>query len=196
MRTPGHAVLNVCVLSHWCGSARAAPLVAGALLPDVPLMLFYLSERLRKKTLPKEIWRASRERPGWRTLIHVAHSIPLTGLATVGALLGRSPVAVAFFASMLLHALADLPLHAEDAHCQLLPFSRYRFESPLSYWDERHHARTVALVETALVCLAASALWPSAGGAARAALALTAGWYLLGYFRRFIQRAHAAALHF
>lgn len=52
--------------------------------------------------------------------------------------------------SLLLHACADFPLHHDDAHRRFFPFSDYRFSSPVSYWDPRHHGAWGASVELAL----------------------------------------------
>ena len=83
----------------------------------------------------------------------------------------------AFFGSMLLHALADLPLHAEDAHRHFLPFSHYRFISPISYWDVRYHAREVAIVETLVVAGAAAFLWRDSSLTARVLFSAIIVWY-------------------
>jgi hypothetical protein len=78
-----------------------------------------------------------------------------------------NPDLALFCASALLHALCDFPLHAIDAHRHFLPFSQYRFISPLSYWDVRYHAQKVAVVESLLVLVGSSyfvfthlARWP------------------------------------
>ena len=52
---------------------------------------------------------------------------------------------------MILHCLTDLPLHHDDAHAHFLPLSNWRFESPISYWDARHHGRLIAAVEMLFV---------------------------------------------
>jgi len=36
---------------------------------------------------------------------------------------------------MALHALFDFPLHHDDGHRHFWPFSEFRFDSPVSYWD-------------------------------------------------------------
>ena len=51
------------------------------------------------------------------------------------------------FLSMALHALTDLPLHHDDGHRHFWPFSNWRFESPVSYWDPAHHGAVVASLE-------------------------------------------------
>jgi hypothetical protein len=41
----------------------------------------------------------------------------------------------------------DLPLHHEDAHRHFLPFTNWRFISPVSYWDPEYHGRIIAVIE-------------------------------------------------
>jgi hypothetical protein len=156
-------------------------------LPDVPIIWLYFMEKLRG-TPTQEIWRVHYQKRFWSNLIHGMHSVPLAvaGLAA-GAVL-REPAVAAFFASALLHALCDLPVHGVDAHRHFLPFSQRRFASPISYWEVQRHARPVTLVEWALaagagVVLAASWGWSPA--VVCGFLALNAG-YALGFTRLFV----------
>jgi len=187
MRTPGHAVLNVALFARHAPPAVVVATVAGAVLPDLPIIWLYLQQKIRG-TPTQEIWRVHYQRPFWSNLIHGMHSLPLAaaGLAA-GALLGQ-PVAAAFFASALLHALCDLPVHGVDAHRHFLPFSQRRFTSPLSYWEVRRHARAVTLVEWALV--AAAGAWLAVGwgwsAAAIAGLLLLNLGYAAGFTRLFV----------
>ena len=61
--------------------------------------------------------------------------------------------------AMLLHGLADLPLHHDDAHRQLWPLSDWRYASPLSYWDPRHYGHWVALAELTAVAFSSGVIW-------------------------------------
>ncbi len=51
--------------------------------------------------------------------------------------------------SALVHMLCDLPVHHDDAHRHFLPLSTWRFESPLSYWDPKHHGGIFMWLELA-----------------------------------------------
>lgn len=187
VQTPGHAVLNVAVLASLASPQHALPILAGALAPDVPICVLYLRERFLRGLPDERIWSESYQRPFWLNLIHGAHSIPLA-LLGVGAGLALGSWAVAIFCgSVLLHALADLPVHAQDAHRHFLPFSQYRFISPLSYWDVRYHARKVALVEALLVGAASAFLWPGLSVSARVLLGCVNAWYWVSYWRAFLR---------
>jgi hypothetical protein len=186
VQTPGHVVLNLWLLGGGAPSLPALPILAGAIAPDVPIVILYLRERYLRGLPEERIWRESYQRPFWLNLIHGAHSLPLSLAGALGGLALGSAAVTAFFASVFLHALADLPVHAEDAHRHFLPFSHYRFISPISYWDVRYHARTVALVEALAVCFAAVWLAQEASTPGRALLACVAVWYLVTYARSFL----------
>jgi hypothetical protein len=194
VHTPGHAVLNLWLLGGGALSLPALPILAGAIAPDVPIVILYLRERYLRGLPEERIWRESYQRPFWLNLIHGAHSLPLSLAGALGGLALGSAAVTAFFASVFLHALADLPVHAEDAHRHFLPFSHYRLISPISYWDVRYHARTVALVEALAVCLAAVWLAREASTPARLLLASVGGWYLIHYARTFLAHAWRAFL--
>ncbi|WP_224245765.1 hypothetical protein [Hyalangium gracile] len=187
MHTPGHAVINLAILSGAVTPEHTLPIVAGAILPDVPIVVLYLREHYLRGLPEERIWSESYQRPFWLNLIHGAHSIPLTLLGTlVGVATGSSLVAI-FFGSMLLHALGDLPVHAVDAHRHFLPFSHYRFISPISYWDPRYHGRKVALVEALLVAGATAWLWRDSSLTARLLLSAVLAWYAFSYWKAFLR---------
>jgi hypothetical protein len=187
VQTPGHAVLNLALLSGGASSGLVLPIIAGAVAPDVPIVVLYLREKYLRGLPDERIWSESYQRPFWLNLIHGAHSIPLTLLGALAFWALGIPVLAAFFASALLHALGDLPVHAQDAHRHFLPFSHYRLISPLSYWDVRYHARTVALVEALLVLGAAALLWAGASTVGRVLLAAVGVWYLFNYWKTFLK---------
>lgn len=174
VRTPGHAVVNLCALGPL--GAPAPAIVLGAVLPDLPILVLWAFERLRGRG-DEEIWREVYPTTPWIQLIHGAHSIPLAllGLGAAAAL-GSLP-GMGFFASVLLHSLLDVPFHVHDAHRHFLPFSSWRFVSPLSYWDVRHHGRVVGCAEAVVVTLACAWLWPGAGPGGRVVLLLICVYY-------------------
>src|SRR5882724_2850011 len=97
VHTPGHAVINVAVLGTVLDPSLAAPIIAGAVLPDVPIMVLYLKERLRG-TPDDVIWSDHYQRRFWNNLIHGMHSAPLSAIGlAIGLVLG-STLATGFFA--------------------------------------------------------------------------------------------------
>lgn len=179
MRTPGHAVLNLAILAP-PDSAAAFAVLAGAVAPDVPIACLYLWQRLRG-TPTEEIWRTHYQKPPWLLVIHLAHSLPLGALAAGVAVAAGAPLAAWFFASLVLHAVLDLPVHHADAHRHFLPLSQWRFISPLSYWDVRRHGRAVTAAEWAGVAVASYLVMTRQPEVSVGAAALVLGLLHLGY---------------
>lgn len=190
MHTPGHAVVNLAAIGSATDASLAAPILAGAILPDLPIIALYLRERWLHHTPEEQIWRDHYQRPFWQNLIHGLHSLPLALAGLLAALALESPSATVFFASALLHACSDLPVHHEDAHRHFFPLSNYRFISPLSYWDVRHHGRWVALAELLLVYACSALLFARTGDTGpRILLGVVVGWYAVNYWRSFLRPA-------
>ncbi len=59
--------------------------------------------------------------------------------------------AICLFAlAAITHLAGDFPVHAHDAHPHFWPFTDWRFHSPISYWDDRHHGAAFSLFEAAV----------------------------------------------
>lgn len=159
MNTPSHAVLNLALLLP-LHPAGALAIAVGAVLPDLPMFVMYGWAKGILRQSEAQIWRETYWRSGWQTINHLFHSIPLAAIALLLASWAQTWAIALGSASMVLHCLGDLPVHHDDAHRHFLPFSHYRFISPISYWDPQHHGRTVALVEKLLVLCATVFLWP------------------------------------
>jgi hypothetical protein len=187
LQTPGHAAVNLALLGAAVEPALAPFVVAGAVLPDAPIWVLYADAKLRLRLPDARIWAEVYQRRGWLAVIHGAHSIPLGAAGLALSLLLRAPGLAAFFASLLLHAVADFPIHGEDAHRHFFPLSQWRFISPLSYWDPRRHARVVAAVELAVVFAACAVLWlRGASLPGKLSLAAIGAFYLVSYTRSFL----------
>ena len=199
MTTPAHAALSLIVLGR--SERNALPVALGAVAPDVPMLVFYLWERLVRGVSEGRIWSERYFDPGWQVVFDIPSSIPLLGIALciLLVLIGRrstagrvAPAAMAaaprlpaltastlFVASMIIHALGDLPLHREDAHRHFLPFSDWRFTSPVSYWDPEHYGGYAAAGEVLLVLAVSVFLFRAYRGRGRWIVAGVAGIYAL-----------------
>jgi len=198
--TPAHAALSLIVLGR--SERNALPVALGAVAPDLPMLVFYLWERLARGVSEGRIWSERYFDPGWQVVFDIPSSIPLLALALciLLVLIGRRstatggipPVGVAaaprparltaaalFVASMILHALGDLPLHREDAHRHFFPFSDWRFTSPVSYWDPDHYGGYAAIGEVLLVLAVSVFLFRAYRGRGRWIVAGVAGIYAL-----------------
>lgn len=151
MNTPAHIVVNLFILGREEKSGTIAPVAAGALLPDLPMMVFYAYAKLFSGIPEQVIWSETYHAAGWQTFFDLFNSLPIIALGTIGArLVGAGRLAV-MFASMALHCLGDLLLHHHDAHRHLFPLSDWRFSSPVSYWDPQHFGHIAGPLEAAAV---------------------------------------------
>lgn len=159
MITTSHVLLNTALLGRKAHPERNWPLVLGSILPDLPMMLYGLLMILFHGRWDAA-GRASLNEYHYRQLwVDWGHSIPLAVAGLLLFLLLKKNWGIYFFAAMLLHDLEDLPLHAEYAHRHFLPFSDWRFFSPISYSDPRHYGAVVAPLEWLAVLLCIGILW-------------------------------------
>jgi hypothetical protein len=172
MNTPAHVVVSAVLLGRGAGRALAGPLVLGALLPDLPMLVFYGVQKLALRAPEQKIWSAAYFDPGWQQFFDLFNSLPLIALGAFVAFRTEATPALAVLASMAVHCLCDLPLHREDAHGHLFPLTDWRFRSPISYWAPAHHGRAFASAELALALVGGAVLlrrpersWRIVGGA-------------------------------
>lgn len=150
MNTPAHAVASLLLLGDGDRPETGLPLVLGAVAPDAPIVLFYAYQKLRG--MPEGwIWSEGYYLDAWQGFFDVFNSLPLILIALLAARGFGAVRLTAFFASMGIHVLGDWPLHHDDAHRHLYPFSDWRFSSPVSYWDPDHYGQIVAPLEALLV---------------------------------------------
>lgn len=166
MNTPAHAVLNIYLIGRKAPINIQAAILAGALLPDAPMFLFYGIEKLILHQPEHLIWSQRFFLPAWQGVFSSFNSFFFISAGWLMAHCLRAPSWQFLFLSMGLHALCDLPLHNADAHRHFYPLTDWRFHSPVSYWDPAHHGGLVTLVEIGLV-LICSALLLYGRGASR-----------------------------
>ncbi len=154
MHTPTHAALNYLVLGRGRAAARGWVLL-GAVLPDLPMIAFFVYEAVFRREPPGRIFGVLYFAPQWQTLFDVFHSIPIFLAIGAWSLWRRSRAGAFFSASLLLHSLIDWPTHLEDAHAYFWPILRRPLPGVVSYW----HAESslwifeLALLAAAIACL-------------------------------------------
>lgn len=154
MNTPSHAVLNLFFLGRQPISQFNLAIFIGAILPDIPIFIFYAWAKLVARLPERQIWTETYYEPFWQNVVATFHSIPLALIGWfITYKLGWRTIQI-FWMSLILHSLLDLPVHNDDAHRHFFPFSNYRFISPISYWDSKHYGSIVSLIEISLVLLA------------------------------------------
>jgi len=161
MNTPAHAIVNLLLFRKRARETHAIAIVIGSLLPDAPMLVFYLWAKL-VGTRENDIWRDAYFDPGWQAVFDAFHSFPLLGLAWFLAWRARMQALSVVFVSMLMHALFDFPLHHDDAHRHFWPLSDFRFASPISYWDPAHYGQFVGSLELLIVVAGGAWLMRSA----------------------------------
>jgi hypothetical protein len=154
MNTPSHIIANLALLGRPAAPQANWPIAIGAILPDLPIFLFYAWARSVAQLPENQIWSETYFEPGWQVVFALSHSIPLALLGRAIAYAFQHSISMALFGSMVLHDLADLPVHHDDAHRHFYPLSDYRFMSPVSYWDRDHYGAIIALLELILVAIA------------------------------------------
>ena len=151
MNTPAHVVLNLTVLGREDKAGTIVPVTAGALLPDLPMMVFYAYAKLWQGISEHVIWTEAYHASDWQTVFNLFNSLPLIAVGYIAARLYGVKWFALMFASMALHCVSDLLLHHDDAHRHLFPLSEWRFKSPVSYWDPQHFGNIAGAMEAVAV---------------------------------------------
>lgn len=169
MNTITHLVLNLVTVEgrrvcyawpHFmrAESAHASPPIAaivwGSLIPDLPMVVFYVIEKFFLGHSEQYIWGTAYFLPQWSQFIDVFNSLPLIGLGFLLCYWQKSRWGWLLFSGMFLHVLGDLPLHHDDGHHHFFPLSNWRFDSPVSYWDTDHYGGIVSVIEAIAVLIA------------------------------------------
>ncbi len=169
MHTYSHAVFTWAVARYINREESHAAVwgAVGASLPDAPTLAkaAYLLWRNRGSISKEEFLETLeyfKEPSGKLDL--ALHSLAPVGsmLALYKALGLKSNDPKGALLSFLLgwagHSLVDFPTHAEDARPPFWPLSKWRWKSPVSYWDRKFYALPCLLVEHAAILALAVAL--------------------------------------
>lgn len=157
----------------------------GGLVPDLPMIAIVAG--LKTAGVPaREIFGRLFFSDWWQIANAIGHSFLLWGGLLAAAILvhrrsgsSRSLYLSVIAAAALTHCAVDFLVHREDAHMHFWPLSRWKFVSPVSYYDPAHYGLYVtafeALLGIAMAILVARRL---RSRQARAAVALLALPYL------------------
>jgi len=159
LNTPAHLIFGAAAFGrpHLPRTALAA--LAGALAPDLSLYAMTAVSIWFMGISPETVFRELYYSAAWQQVFAIDNSFILWGLAFALALRARAPAAIAFSGAALLHLAFDFPLHTHDARMHFWPLTDWRFESPVSYWDGRAHARIVEGAVLAIVVVLAVLIW-------------------------------------
>ncbi len=162
MNTQTHLLLASALLAKRGQKARNIAVVAGALLPDVPVFaLFGIASAMGYTS--QDVFGDFYFREEMRNLMGAFNSFFVAALIAATGWVWREkwwgwPM-VFFAAAMTVHAVTDLPVHVDDGHRHFWPFSSFVFNSPLSYWDRSHHGGVVSVIGAVLGIICAVVLW-------------------------------------
>ena len=188
MNTPSHAILNLVIFNQKLRHQASPAILIGAVLPDLPIFVFYFLMKFVYKLPPQQIWSEAYYQPFWQFMVSIFHSIPLALLGVLICHLGNWQVMKLLFISMILHSILDLPVHNDDAHRHFFPLSDYRFISPISYWDVNHYGHIAAFVEILLVLGATVYLLPKIKAYWAIGLLVVVNlFYWVGYYQFYLR---------
>lgn len=142
-------------------SRRAWAGFLGGVTPDVPMILIVSALMAHGVPAPK-IFDELYWQEWWQITNAIAHSFLLWSVLLVFGLVIRNKsvkfidaldqwtMLVIYSASALFHACIDFLVHREDAHMSFWPLSRFKFISPISYYDRDHFGGPFSLFEASL----------------------------------------------
>ena len=161
MTTHSHAILNIALLSKRDKPFLHRYAFIGAVIPDLPLFIFFIIESVIRKTPQRELWGSVYFTEAWQNFFDIFNSIPLILiLLGIGYYLLNSERITIFAWSLLIHCAFDFLTHHDDGHHHFFPLSDFAFESPISYWDRDHYAGIVAPIERVVILTASIYLFP------------------------------------
>jgi membrane-bound metal-dependent hydrolase YbcI (DUF457 family) len=134
--------------------ARAWAGFLGGVTPDVPMLLIVFTLMVTGVSANR-IFEELYWQDWWQICNAIGHSFLLWSALLVLGLVMRAKsdrwtLLAIYSASALLHACVDFLVHREDAHMSFWPLTRYKFMSPVSYYDPAHYGGLFSLFEAAL----------------------------------------------
>lgn len=169
MHTQTHLLIGAGVLTRAGDRSRNIAAIVGAILPDMPMFVMFGYGKFIAGLSGQQIfgeydglyWTS-----GWQAAINGFHSIPVYLVVLALAFWIKRDWLKTFCYSAFLHIAFDLPFHHDDAHAHFWPLTNWKFESPISYWDQAHYGGVVMPLEIvgslaliALLWLRFPAIW-------------------------------------
>jgi hypothetical protein len=187
VNTPSHYIINLVFLGKTIAPHQPLAITLGAIMPDLPIFVFYGVSKWVYKLPESEIWGKAYYDPIWQNLVALFHSFPLAGIGFIACFHWQWQAGMVFCSSLMFHSLFDFPFHHDDAHRHFYPFSEYRFISPLSYWDPAHYGKIVAFGEILLVLALTPLAWSLLqSGISKGIIFSINLLYIIGYIRFYL----------
>ena len=157
--TPTHVLIGSGLLSRRGSRAVNWAAALGGLMPDVPMFVLFAWDRFVMGLPEEAIWDGRYGTDAWQIPAGLSHSFPVYAVVLAIGLFWRNAVVTAYAAASLLHAGVDFFVHHDDAHMQFLPLSRWKFESPFSYYDPQYYGHVVSKIELLIAVTMIVLLW-------------------------------------
>ncbi|MEM6535075.1 MAG: cobalamin biosynthesis protein CobQ [Pseudomonadota bacterium] len=158
MNTPTHVIAAAAILAKSGDNRCNMVVMAGALIPDLSIYALVIWAALAGR-LDTSLWSETYWSEPWQTLGAVSNSVPLALVLLAISVWRAWPILGVFAAALLVHAVLDLPVHADDAHRHFWPVTDWRFVSPISYWDSDHHGAYGRLLDCVILLAGIAVLW-------------------------------------
>ncbi|MEM9336454.1 MAG: metal-dependent hydrolase [Patescibacteria group bacterium] len=156
MITPSHLVYNWAIAKaseKIPNPSRTKAFVVGALLPDLPTYGFFFIQGLILGTSQQQLWNDLYFDSVWTPFITLSHSLVLwPALIGIGYALQQQWL-YWLASSAFIHSAFDFFVHADDAYRHFWPFSNWKFESPISYWDPQFYGQYFGILDTVVALL-------------------------------------------
>ena len=159
MNTPAHLLIGLAVCARRDRPKSGPAAALGAILPDLSLYVMAGASLFILQIPPSIVFGQLYFSPEWQAVFAIDNSFVVWGLVFIAALAFKRPLVAAFAGAGLLHLITDFPLHHDDARRHFWPVSNWLFESPISYWDSRHHAASVAPLTLLAALTSAAVIW-------------------------------------
>ena len=153
MNTPGHLIVGAAAFARPGAVLVTLAAFLGALMPDLSVIaMVWWAENVQGHS-PSHIFNVLYFSEAWQRVFAIDNSIPLWGSVLLVAVILRSLPFIAFAGAGLLHLIADLVLHHDDGRAHFWPFTSWKFESPVSYWDSAHNGQYAAAFLFVVCCV-------------------------------------------
>jgi hypothetical protein len=162
MHTYSHAVFTWAVLRYLDPEESHAVVwgAAGSTLPDVPILAkaAHLVWRRRgsisREEFKEEFYEALEyyKEPSGKLDLTVHSLVPVASMLVLCRTLELKDRSLLYFLlGWAGHNLIDFSTHAEDARPPFWPLFKWRWKSPISYWDRKFYALPCLLVEHGVI---------------------------------------------
>ena len=159
MNTPAHLIFGAAAFGKRGRPWMTTAAVAGSFLPDASLYFMVFWSRWVRRMSEQEIFGTAYFSEYWQNVFAIDNSIPLWFAALIASALFRNAIGVAFCGAGLMHLCLDFMLHHDDGRMHFWPFSKWVFDSPISYWDGSAYGHIVGPIEAVLCLILIVVLW-------------------------------------